>query len=39
METNFAATTSFIRRPGVGSTLNLLGVIHIYKTLSSVQGR
>jgi quercetin dioxygenase-like cupin family protein len=35
MDTNFAAAASFIREPGVGSTVNVLGVSHIYKVTSA----
>jgi quercetin dioxygenase-like cupin family protein len=31
MDASVAATTPFVRDPGVGSTLNVLGVTHIYK--------
>ena len=31
MDDNVAATTPFVREPGAGSTLNVLGVTHIYK--------
>jgi len=31
MDASVATTTSFVRDPGAGSTLNVLGVTHIYK--------
>ena len=31
MDANVAATAPFVRDPGAGSTLNVLGVTHIYK--------
>ena len=31
MDASVAATTPFVRDPGAGSTLNVLGVTHIYK--------
>jgi len=31
MDDNVTATTPFVREPGAGSTLNVLGVTHIYK--------
>src|SRR5207245_5345596 len=31
METNVTATEPFVRAPAAGSTLNVLGVTHIYK--------
>src|SRR5215510_16493638 len=31
MDANVTATTPFVREPGAGSTLNVLGVTHIYK--------
>ena len=31
MDASVAATTPFVRDPGAGSTLNVLGITHIYK--------
>ena len=38
METNIDRVTPFSRAPGAGSTLNVLGVTHIYKAMSAETG-
>jgi quercetin dioxygenase-like cupin family protein len=35
MDTTLAATAPFVRDPGAGSTLNVLGVTHIYKATAA----
>src|SRR5262245_12848568 len=34
MDTNITATEPFVRAPAAGSTLNVLGVTHIYKAMA-----
>ena len=38
MDTTLAATAPFVRDPGAGSTLNVLGVTHIYKATAAETG-
>src|SRR5437764_13252856 len=38
MNANHAATTPFVREPGAGSTLDVLGVTHIYKATAAETG-
>jgi quercetin dioxygenase-like cupin family protein len=38
MDANDATTTPFVRAPGAGSTLNVLGVTHIYKATAAETG-
>ena len=38
MNANRAATTPFVREPGAGSTLDVLGVTHIYKATAAETG-
>lgn len=38
MDTKVTETTPFLRNPGAGSTLNVLGVTHIYKAMGTETG-
>src|SRR5262245_66372607 len=38
MDTSSAVTRSFVREPAAGSTLNVLGVSHIYKATDAETG-